>query len=163
MSSPSIEWGRGFRPWFHIIAFVLVWINLIRWHGELLSYEWGGLQVHEICRCSLVYKEVVEALSNYKNSSFWWFGNPACSDSIASKQIEKKQGRVSLRPVWGKRGKRTVWFSVFGLPLNDWANGGSAVVLFTYDQRGFSFLRSWFYSKEWVWNLVTKSMLHCFK
>ena len=28
---------------------------------------------------------------------------------------------------------------------------------------GFNFLGSWSYSKEWVWNLGTKSMLHCFR
>ena len=29
--------------------------------------------------------------------------------------------------------------------------------------RGFNFLGSWSFSKEWVWNLGTKCMLHCFK
>ena len=28
---------------------------------------------------------------------------------------------------------------------------------------GFNFLGSWSFSKEWVWNLGTKCMLHCFK
>ena len=27
----------------------------------------------------------------------------------------------------------------------------------------FNFLGSWSYSKEWVWNLGTKSILHCFR
>ena len=27
----------------------------------------------------------------------------------------------------------------------------------------FNFLGSWFYSKEWVWNLGTKILLHCFR
>ena len=31
----------------------------------------GGLQVHAIRSRRLVYKEVVEALSNYKKSNFW--------------------------------------------------------------------------------------------
>ena len=68
MSSPSTEWGRGVSPRFHIIAFVLVWIKRIKRHGELLWGEWGGLQVHQIRGRRLVYKEVVEALSNYKKS-----------------------------------------------------------------------------------------------
>ena len=49
----------------------------------------GGLQVHAIRSRRLVYKEVVEALSNYKKSNFWWFGNPACGYSTGSSQIEK--------------------------------------------------------------------------
>ena len=36
-------------------------------------------------------------------------------------------------------------------------------VLFTYDKCGFKSLGSWSYSKEWMWNLGTKSMLHCFR
>ena len=35
---------------------------------------------------------------------FWWYGNPTCSDSIGSNQIEKDQAHVSPRPVWEKRG-----------------------------------------------------------
>ena len=34
----------------------------------------------------LVYKEVVEILSNYKHFYFWSFGNRACCDSTGSKQ-----------------------------------------------------------------------------
>ena len=31
----------------------------------------GGLHVHEILRHTLVYRELVEALSNYKKPNFW--------------------------------------------------------------------------------------------
>ena len=31
---------------------------------------------------------------------------------------------------------------------------------FTCGECGFNSLGSWYYSKEWVWNLETKSMLH---
>ena len=48
-----------------------------------------GLQVQGIPSRRLLYKEVVEALSNYKKSNFWWFGNPACGDLTGSNQIEK--------------------------------------------------------------------------
>ena len=36
-------------------------------------------------------------------------------------------------------------------------------VLFPCGECGFNSLGSWSYSKEWVWNLGTKSMLHCFR
>ena len=36
-------------------------------------------------------------------------------------------------------------------------------VIFTCCECGFNSLGSWFYSKQWVWNLRTKSMLYCFK
>ena len=36
-------------------------------------------------------------------------------------------------------------------------------VLFTCSESDFNSLGSLFYSKEWVWNLGTKSMLHCFE
>ena len=76
------------------------------------------MQVHGIHGCRLVYQEVVEALSNYKKSYFWWYVNPACGDSTGSKWIEKDQACVSPRPVWGKRGEGAVWFSVCGAPLD---------------------------------------------
>ena len=39
-------------------------------HGLPTGFHMGGLQVHGIRSCRLVYKEVVEALSNYKKSNF---------------------------------------------------------------------------------------------
>ena len=39
----------------------------------------------------------------------------------------------------------------------------SVDVLFTCGEYGFNSLGSWSYVKEWVWNLVRKSMLHCFR
>ena len=47
-----------------------------------------------------------------------------------SNLIKKNQACVPPRPAWGKRGKRAVWFSVCGAPLDDWANGGYVDVLF---------------------------------
>ena len=120
------------------------------------------MQVHGIHGCRLVHKEVVEALSNYKKSYFWWYVNPACGDSTGSKWIEKDQACVSPRPVWGKRGEGAVWFSVCGAPLDDWANGGYVNVLFTCGECGFSSFVSWSFSEEYVWDWVTKGMLHCF-
>ena len=46
-----------------------------------------------------------------------------------------------------------------GAPSDDWANGDYVDVLFTCGERGFGSLASWCYSKEWVWNLGTKSVL----
>ena len=48
-------------------------------------------------------------------------------------------------------------------PLDDWSNGGCVDVLFTCGECGFSFLESWFCSDKSVWDLVTKSMLDCFR
>ena len=36
-------------------------------------------------------------------------------------------------------------------------------VSFTCSECGFNSLGSWSYSKQWVWNLRTKCMLHCFR
>ena len=36
-------------------------------------------------------------------------------------------------------------------------------VLFPCGECGFNSLESWSCSKEWVWNLGSKSMLHCFR
>ena len=78
--------------------------------------------------------------------------------------LRKDQGRdISSILVWGKRGEETVWFSVCGAPLDDWANSGYDDVLFTCREFGFSSLGSWSYSKEWIWNLGAISMLHCFR
>ena len=59
-------------------------------------------KINGIRRRSLVYKEVVEAISNYKKSYFWWFENPACGDSTGSNRIEKDQAHVSPRLAWRK-------------------------------------------------------------
>ena len=52
-----------------------------------------------------------------------------------------------------------VRFSACGAPSDYWANDGYVDVLFTCGECDFGFLGSWFYSREWVWNLGTKSML----
>ena len=39
--------------------------------GGAINFDVGELQVHGIGSCRLVYKGVVEALSNYKKSNFW--------------------------------------------------------------------------------------------
>ena len=93
----------------------------------------------------------------------WWFENTTLGDSIGRNWIELNQGRVSPRPVWGKRGEGAVWFSVWAAPLDNWANGGHVDVFLTCVDHGFSPLESWFYSKELVWNFGTKGMLHCFR
>ena len=98
-----------------------------------------------------MYKEVVEALSDYEKSNFWWFRNPACGDSTGSNQIEKHQGRVSLRLVLGKRAEGAAWFSVFGAPLDDWVNDGYVDI---YSRVVSVVLILWgvgpSYSNEWV-------------
>ena len=77
-----------------------------------------------------------------KKSYFWWYGNPACGDFTGSNQIKKDQACVSPGPVWGMRREGSVWFSVCGEPLDDWANGGYIDVLFTCGECGFSSFRS---------------------
>ena len=66
---------------------------------------------------------MVEALSNYKKSNFWWYGNLACGDVTGNNLIDKDLACVPPRPVWGKRGEGAVWFSMCGLPSDDWAFG----------------------------------------
>ena len=70
----------------------------------------------------------------------------------------KKTGVVYLLDLFEGR-EWEVWFSACGAPSYDWANGGYVDVLFSCGECGFGSLRSRFYSKEWVWNLGTKSML----
>ena len=89
----------------------------------------GRLQVHEIRSHRLLYKEVVEAQSNCKKSYFWWVGNLVCVNSTGSYQIEKDQGLLSPRLVWGKEGEGAVWFGVCGAPLDDRNNGGYVFLL----------------------------------
>ena len=45
--------------------------------------------MHGNCSSRLIYKEMVEALSNYEKSNFWLFRNPAGGDSTGSNRIEK--------------------------------------------------------------------------
>ena len=49
----------------------------------------GGLQVHGIFNCKLVYREVVEALSNYKKSYLWLFRIIACDDPTGVTRLKK--------------------------------------------------------------------------
>ena len=53
--------------------------------------------------CRLVYKEVVEVQSNYKQFYFWWFGNPACGYSAGS---NRHFASIRLLP--------NIFFSVYG-------------------------------------------------
>ena len=89
----------------------------------LLIWGEGGLQVHRIGRHRPVYKEVVEVRSNYKKSSFWWFGNPACGDSTGSNWFEKDK-IVYLLDLFLRMGEKGQCDLVCGAPLNDWANAG---------------------------------------
>ena len=82
----------------------------------------GGMQVHEIHGDSVVYKEVIEALLNYKKSYFWWFWNLACGDSTRSSRTDKDQAQAPPKSVWGKRGEGSVCKS---------CNGGYVDILFT--------------------------------
>ena len=82
-------------------------------------------------------------LSSYRKFYSWWYGNPACVDLIGGNRIEKDQDRVPPRPVRGKRGEGPVWFSVCGVPLDNWGNGGYDDVLFTYGDCSLSSFGSW--------------------
>ena len=39
--------------------------------GGVVNVGVGGLEVHGICNCRLMYREVVEARSGYKKSYLW--------------------------------------------------------------------------------------------
>ena len=54
------------------------------------------MQVHGVCSCRMVYREIVERRSDYKKSYLWRFRNPAFGDSTGSNRIEKD--RVCLPP-----------------------------------------------------------------
>ena len=67
---------------------------------------------------------------------------------------------VYLLDLFEERGEREQYDLVCGAPLGDWVN--AADVFFTCCECGFNSLGSWSYSKELMWNLGRKSMLHCF-
>ena len=130
---------------------ILVWLKSQSTRGASHHSAFMGSSLtisHGICGRMLVYKEVVEALSNYKKYYFWWYGNLACGDATGSNQIEKGQARVSPRPVWEKRGEWTVWFRVFGALLDDWASSGYVTVLFACGECVFSSFENWSCSGE---------------
>ena len=70
----------------------------------------------------------------------WLFRNRACGDSTGSNRIEKDVVGVPLGLVWGKGGGGVVWYSVCETSLDDWANGGSVDLFFTYGEYGFSYM-----------------------
>ena len=43
-----------------------------------------------------------------------------------------------LLDLFGERGGRMVWFSMCEAPLDEWTNGNSVDVFFTYGDFGFS-------------------------
>ena len=54
--------------------------------------------------------------------------------------VEKYQVHVPPGLVLGSGGEGVVWLSVCGVPLDDWANGGSADVLSLDGEYAFSSL-----------------------
>ena len=52
-------------------------------------WDVSGMLVSGIRGWRLVYKKVVGALSNYKKSYFWWYGNLVCGDSTGSTRLKK--------------------------------------------------------------------------
>ena len=74
----------------------------------------------------MVYNEVIEFQSNYKEPYFWWFGNPASGDSTGSNQIKKELGRVSPRLGRRENGQCDL---MCGAPLDDLANAGLCCII----------------------------------
>ena len=72
-----------------------------------------------------------------------------------------------LLDLFERRGEKEQCDLVCGAPLlkalDDWANAGLFDVLFSCGECGFNSLGRWSYSKEWMRNLGTKGMLHCFR
>ena len=64
----------------------------------------GGMQVHGIRGRRLVQKEVVETISNYNKSYFWWYWNLTCGHSTGSTRL-KKIGLVYLQDLFEGKGK----------------------------------------------------------
>ena len=128
---------------------VLLKCQSTRGASHHLAFMGSSLTInHGIRGHMLVYKEVVEALSNYKKYYFWWYGNLDCGDATGSNQIEKFQPSLPLGPAWEKRGEWIVWFTVFEVPLDDLANGGYVTVLFACDECVFSYFKNWSCSEE---------------
>ena len=140
MSAPSRKWRTGVSPrYFFFITLCLVWIKKIWKQGGLtpvaetpssnrvalriLSNINDGVPPQKqlmaathrkapLRGCKLVYKEVVEALSDYKRFNLWWFGDLACGDPTGSNWIKNNLGRVSLGVIWRKRVELAVQFSM---------------------------------------------------
>ena len=73
----------------------------------LWMWDVDGLQMHGGRSCRLVWKEVVEALSNYenKNSYFWWFERSEFKKTIVVYLLDLfeergEKGQCDLVCVW---------------------------------------------------------------
>ena len=88
--------------------------------------------------------------------------NHACGDSTGSKRIEKDKV-VYLLDLFEGRWEKGQCDLVCGVLLDDWAMLVYVDVLFTCGECSFNSLGSWSYSKEWVSNLGTQSLLHCYR
>ena len=80
------------------------------------------MQLHGIGSRRLVYEEVVQVRQNFKESYFWWFGNPTCGDSAGRQQIGKDI--VYLLDLFKGMGKKGRCDLVYGAPVDDWVNDG---------------------------------------
>ena len=114
----------------------------------------GELEAHRIGNGSLVYSEVVESGSDYKESYFWRCRNIVCGDSTGSNQIEKDRVRVPPGCFLGGRVRKGGVIYCLWASLDDRANGGFVDVFF-HTWHGFSSMGTWCYSREWLWNLKT--------
>ena len=92
---------------------------------------------------------MVEALSNYKKSYFWYYGNSTCSDLTGSTGL-KKIRLLYLLNLFEGRGEKGLCdlVCVCGVPMDDWTNGGYVDVLFTCGECRFSSFGSWSCSEK---------------
>ena len=128
------------------------------WLEALWMWGVGGLQVHGIRSCRLVYKEVVEVRSNYNKSYFWWCWLlrliPGERGEHLTSQLSWAAARLLVtcgRPVYlvvDELRPRVLWPLMIELML----------VLLTFFDIVIMVLLigSWCYSREWVRNLRTK-------
>ena len=93
--------------------------------------------MYGICALRLVYSEVVETNQTIRNLT--------CGDLefllVVIRLVVtglKRTGLVYLLDLFGERGGRMVWFSMCEAPLDEWTNGNSVDVFFTYGDYGFS-------------------------
>ena len=76
---------------------------------------------------------MVEALSNYKNSYFWSYGNPTCGDLTGSTRLEKIR-LVYLLDLFERRCEKGQCDSVYVECL--WMIGLMVVMLMSYSHEG---------------------------
>ena len=128
---------------------------------EVLYLGWMDCKWKELVATCWSTKGCLSFNENIRNLTSGDLGNSTCGNLTGSSRIEK-ENVMYLLDLFDRRGEKGQCDLVCGALLDDWAVLVYVDVLFTFSECSFNSLGKWSYSREWVWNVGTKSMLHCF-